>query len=70
VESLITIGKSEVFIKQDLEEFLKQIAFNVAVNIDDDHPKNYGVLYTSSAFKNITLFAWKAHQAIPYYTIV
>jgi serine/threonine-protein kinase HipA len=56
VESLIKIGKSEVFIKQDLEELFKRIAFNIAVNNDDDHPRNHGVLYRDGIWRLSPLY--------------
>ncbi|MCK5884812.1 MAG: type II toxin-antitoxin system HipA family toxin, partial [Bacteriovoracaceae bacterium] len=30
--------------KEDLKELFKRIAFNIAVNNDDDHPRNHGLL--------------------------
>lgn len=56
VESLIKVGKSENIIKQDLAELFKRIAFNIAVNNDDDHPKNHGVLYKDGQWRLSPLY--------------
>jgi serine/threonine-protein kinase HipA len=56
VESLIKIGKSEDVIKQDLAELFKRIAFNIAVNNDDDHPRNHGVLYKDKQWRLSPLY--------------
>ncbi len=56
VESLIKIGKTEEMIKQDLRELFKRIAFNIAVNNDDDHPRNHGVLYKNGLWRLSPLY--------------
>ncbi len=56
VESLIKIGKSEAIIKEDLKELFKRIAFNIAVNNDDDHPRNHGVLYKDGLWRLSPLY--------------
>lgn len=37
-------GATKAETKEDLLELFKRIAFNIAVNNDDDHPRNHGVL--------------------------
>lgn len=46
VENLKKIISSQ-HIQQDLKELYRRIAFNIAVNNDDDHPRNHGVIHTS-----------------------
>jgi serine/threonine-protein kinase HipA len=43
-DNLRKAGSSEIEIKQDLHELYRRIAFNIAVNNDDDHPRNHGIL--------------------------
>lgn len=47
---LIKIGESEAAIKKDLKELFQRIAFNIAINNNDDHPRNHGVLYRNGAW--------------------
>lgn len=37
-------GNNETEIKNDLRELFRRVAFNIAVNNDDDHPRNHGLL--------------------------
>ncbi len=39
-------GNSEEEIKKDLRELFRRVAYNIAVNNNDDHPRNHGLLYT------------------------
>lgn len=49
-ENIIKTGKSEKNIKNDLKELFRRIAFNIAVNNDDDHPRNHGILYKNGSW--------------------
>lgn len=41
-------GFNETQIQEDLAELFKRIAFNIAVNNNDDHPRNHGLLCDES----------------------
>lgn len=49
-------GKSENEIKEDLRELFKRVAFNIAVNNDDDHPRNHGLLHKNKKWRLAPLY--------------
>ena len=49
-------GNSESEIKEDLRELFKRVAFNIAVNNDDDHPRNHGLLYKDKKWRLAPLY--------------
>jgi serine/threonine-protein kinase HipA len=49
-------GNSEREIKEDLRELFKRVAFNIAVNNDDDHPRNHGLLYKDKKWRLAPLY--------------
>ena len=49
-------GKNEREIKEDLCELFKRVAFNIAVNNDDDHPRNHGLLYKDNKWRLAPLY--------------
>jgi serine/threonine-protein kinase HipA len=55
-EALIKTGQSEQAIKDDLKELFRRIAFNIAVNNDDDHPRNHGVLFENGSWRLSPLY--------------
>ena len=50
------IGKVSADRKQDLKELFKRVAFNIAVNNDDDHPRNHGLLRTDGEWRLSPLY--------------
>ena len=44
-------GSHENEIKEDLRELFKRVAFNIAVNNDDDHPRNHGILHKNKKWR-------------------
>lgn len=55
-EHLRKSGASEVEIIEDLHELFKRVAFNIAVNNDDDHPRNHGLLYKDGKWRLSPLY--------------
>jgi serine/threonine-protein kinase HipA len=55
-EALINIGKNQTMINEDLKELFKRVAFNIAVNNDDDHPRNHGVYYRQGIWRLSPLY--------------
>jgi serine/threonine-protein kinase HipA len=49
-------GSSESEIKEDLRELFKRVAFNIAVNNDDDHPRNHGLLCKDNKWRLAPLY--------------
>lgn len=49
-------GSNESKIKDDLRELFKRVAFNIAVNNDDDHPKNHGLLCVDKKWRLAPLY--------------
>jgi len=49
-------GSNESEIKEDLRELFKRVAFNIAVNNDDDHPRNHGLLYKDKKWRLAPLY--------------
>lgn len=49
-------GTHEAEIKADLRELFKRVAFNIAVNNDDDHPRNHGLLFTEGRWRLSPLY--------------
>ena len=49
-------GSDESEIKDDLRELFKRVAFNIAVNNDDDHPKNHGILFKDNRWRLSPLY--------------
>lgn len=49
-------GVTEAEIKEDLRELFKRVAFNIAVNNDDDHPRNHGLLYRNGKWRLSPLY--------------
>lgn len=49
-------GSNESEIKEDLCELFKRVAFNIAVNNDDDHPRNHGLLYKDKKWRLAPLY--------------
>jgi serine/threonine-protein kinase HipA len=49
-EALIKIGNNQKNIGKDLKELFRRIAFNIAINNNDDHPRNHGVLYQNGTW--------------------
>ncbi len=49
-------GSNEKEIKEDLRELFKRVAFNIAVNNDDDHPRNHGLLYKNQKWRLAPLY--------------
>lgn len=49
-------GSNEAEIKEDLRELFKRVAFNIAVNNDDDHPRNHGLLYKDKKWRLSPLY--------------
>lgn len=49
-------GSNEAEIKNDLRELFKRIAFNIAVNNDDDHPRNHGLLFSNGGWRLSPLY--------------
>ncbi len=49
-------GSSESEIKEDQLELYKRIAFNIAVNNDDDHPRNHGILHRDGTWRLSPLY--------------
>ena len=49
-------GHSENEIRQDLCELFKRVAFNIAVNNDDDHPRNHGLLCVDGSWHLAPLY--------------
>lgn len=49
-------GNNESEIKEDLRELFKRVAFNIAVNNDDDHPRNHGLLYKDKKWRLAPLY--------------
>lgn len=50
-------GSNESKIKEDLRELFKRVAFNIAVNNDDDHPRNHGLLCIDKKWRLAPLYA-------------
>lgn len=55
-EALIKIGKNKKYIENDLKELFKRVAYNIAVNNDDDHPRNHGVYFYQGAWRLSPLY--------------
>lgn len=55
-EALVRLGKSDRQISEGLKELFRRIAFNIAVNNDDDHPRNHGVYYFKGIWKLSPLY--------------
>lgn len=49
-------GSNEIEIKKDLRELFKRVAFNIAVNNDDDHPRNHGLLNKDKKWRLAPLY--------------
>lgn len=49
-------GSIESEIKEDLCELFKRVAFNIAVNNDDDHPRNHGLIYQNKKWRLAPLY--------------
>jgi serine/threonine-protein kinase HipA len=49
-------GNDKDEIKHDLKELFKRIAFNIAVNNDDDHPRNHGLLCRNGKWRLSPLY--------------
>lgn len=49
-------GAAEAEIKEDLLELFKRVAFNIAVNNDDDHPRNHGLLHRNGKWRLSPLY--------------
>lgn len=49
-------GSSEADIKEDLQELFARVAFNIAVNNDDDHPRNHGILHRDGKWRLSPLY--------------
>lgn len=50
------VGSKETEIKEDLEELFKRVAFNIAVNNNDDHPRNHGILFKEGKWRLSPLY--------------
>lgn len=55
-ETLVKLASNEQIIRGDLRELYQRIAFNIAINNDDDHPRNHGVLYKDGAWRLSPLY--------------
>lgn len=55
-EALIKIGKNKKQIEMDLKELYRRVAFNIAVNNDDDHPRNHGVYFHQAIWRLSPLY--------------
>jgi serine/threonine-protein kinase HipA len=55
-ESIRKVGNIESEIKNDLRELFKRVAFNIAVNNDDDHPRNHGLLCIDKKWRLAPLY--------------
>lgn len=55
-EFLRQSGRHESEIKADLQELFKRVAFSIAVNNDDDHPRNHGLLYKDGRWRLSPLY--------------
>lgn len=55
-EALINIGKKKSQIENDLMELFRRIAFNIAVNNNDDHPRNHGVYFHHNIWRLSPLY--------------
>lgn len=49
-------GHSEVEIKEDLKELFRRVAYNIAINNNDDHPRNHGLLCKKNRWKLSPLY--------------
>lgn len=49
-------GNSELEIKRDLIELFRRVAFNIAVNNNDDHPRNHGLLHQNGKWRLSPLY--------------
>lgn len=49
-------GDSLIEINEDLRELFRRIAFNIAVNNNDDHPRNHGLLYSHGKWRLSPLY--------------
>lgn len=49
-------GNTSEQIALDLKELYRRIAFNIAVNNNDDHPRNHGLLYEKGAWRLSPLY--------------
>jgi len=50
------VGSTEKNIKADLLELFKRVAFNIALNNNDDHPRNHGVYYNGNEWRLSPLY--------------
>lgn len=55
-EFIRKVGKTEKHIREDLEELFRRVAFNIAVNNDDDHPRNHGLLCRNGEWRLSPLY--------------
>jgi serine/threonine-protein kinase HipA len=55
-EALVNIGNSDSQIQDDLKELFRRIAYNIAVNNNDDHPRNHGVYYFQNNWRLSPLY--------------
>lgn len=55
-EHIRKIGSDNDEIKSDLRELFKRVAFNIAVNNDDDHPRNHGVVFKNDKWRLSPLY--------------
>lgn len=49
-------GSCDKTIKEDLRELFRRVAFNIAVNNNDDHPRNHGLLYKNKEWRLSPLY--------------
>ncbi|MFY7992221.1 MAG: type II toxin-antitoxin system HipA family toxin [Bacteriovoracaceae bacterium] len=55
-QALISIGKNSSQIEDDLIELFRRVAFNIAVNNNDDHPRNHGVYLFQNVWRLSPLY--------------
>jgi len=55
-ECIRKAGSREDEIKEDLEELFKRVAFNIAVNNNDDDPRNHGLLFKEGKWRLSPLY--------------
>jgi serine/threonine-protein kinase HipA len=55
-ESIQKTGNSKEEIVQDLRELFRRVAFNIAVNNNDDHPRNHGLLHKNGVWRLSPLY--------------
>lgn len=55
-DALINVGKTPSQIENDLIELFRRVAFNIAVNNNDDHPRNHGVYFFQNVWRLSPLY--------------